>query len=569
MILNSSMLKYSLFLGFTFISIATIAQVKDTTGVKESTDTSTPTIDEVEVIRDYKPLLEDAKKVRRTPDLSNTRIYQPKLNYSTLDKRLNIPSGLQKLTIQEMPPLRPEILTNNYAKIGVGNFNTYLGELYVNTGTDEALQAGFFAKHLGQKGDIEGQKFSEQKVGIFGRSILNQITLTGTLGYNRYATAFYGLIPEDENLNPDPENQTFNDIYFKGELLKNYAPNDDDISYSLKADGYLFSDKFDAKENAFALSGYFNKAIKAFNIGANVSLDLTGVKGPEDYQLANHIARLNPYIRFQGTTYKLTIGANFVSEFGDNAGTNLMPSADIELDIIPEYATLFGGVNGDVVKTSLRTLAQENPYLNQGIELRNSLEKINAYGGIKGNAGATFGYKATAYYKQVDNLPFFVNNKLAPHKFDVIYDDGDKQTTVMGIEGEINVRVSETVSLGGKLNINEYTLGSEERPWFIPKLRLSSNARINISEKVFLEGEILFHGISSAKTYDFATHNIDDYIVKNLPAFADLSVAAEYRINRQFGISVRANNLFGTSYERYLYYPRLGLNVIGGINYSF
>src|SRR5690606_5829431 len=138
------------------------------------------------------------------------------------------------------------------------------------------------------------------------------------------------------------------------------------------ADGYLFSDKFDAKENAFALSGYFNKAIKAFNIGANVSLDLTGVKGPEDYQLANHIARLNPYIRFQGTTYKLTIGANFVSEFGDNAGTNLMPSADIELDIIPEYATLFGGVNGDVVKTSLRTLAQENPYLNRGIALRNS-----------------------------------------------------------------------------------------------------------------------------------------------------------------------------------------------------
>ena len=95
MILKHLMLKYNLFLGFTALSItAGFAQVQDTV-------TKPPTIEEVEVIRDYKPILADAVKIRRSPDLSNMRVFQPKLSYSTLDKKLDIPSGLHQLIIQE------------------------------------------------------------------------------------------------------------------------------------------------------------------------------------------------------------------------------------------------------------------------------------------------------------------------------------------------------------------------------------------------------------------------------------------------------------------------------------
>lgn len=561
MILKNSMFKYSLVLGFTALSVTAFGQVQDTV-------TKPPTIEEVEVIRDYKPILADAVKIRRSPDLSNIRVFQPELSYNTLDKKLDIPSGLHQLIIQEMPALRPDVMTNNFAKIGIGNFNTYLGELYVNSGASEDSQAGFYFKHLSQKGDLESQKFSEQKVGIFGRKLLDRVTVTGQLGYNRYGTAFYGLVPDDPNLNLDPEAQAFSDIYFKGELLNNYIPSEDDISYSLKADGYLFSDKFNAKENSFALSGYFNKALNVFNFGLNASVDLTAVEG-EGYELKNNIARINPYIRFKGDAYRITLGANLVSEFGTNSATNLYPAASVEFDVIPEYATLFGGVKGDVVKTSLRDLARENPYLNEGIEILNMTEKTNAYAGIKGNAGATFGYKAGISYRKIENLPLFINNALAPYKFDVIYDMGDEETSVFGFEGEINVRVSETVNLGGRININEYTLANEAQAWFLPKLRLTSNARINISEQFFITGELLFSGVTSAKTYDYANYDPSNSITQKVPSFFDLSGSAEYRVDRKFGIFVRANNLLGGSYERYLYYPRLGLNMIGGLNYSF
>src|SRR5690606_26212206 len=161
---------------------------------------------------------------------------------------------------------------------------------YINTGTDENYQAGFYLKHLSQKGDLEKQKFSEQSLGVFGKSILDRFTVTGELGFNRYGTAFYGMVPDADQLNTNMESQHFNDIFITGELLKNYDPQNDDVSYSLKADAYTFSDAFSAKENSFAISGYLNKAIQAFNLGANVSADLTGIKG-KSYDRSNSIVR--------------------------------------------------------------------------------------------------------------------------------------------------------------------------------------------------------------------------------------------------------------------------------------
>lgn len=570
MILKSSMLKYTFIIGFSVLSINTFAQV-DTTKTPDSNTQQATTIEEVEVIRDYRPILADAVKIRRSPSLSDTRTFQPSLNYNIVDKRLNFPSGMGQLTIQELQSGRPDIMTNNYAKLGIGNFNTILGEVYVNTGTADIYQAGFYAKHLGQKGDLEGQKFSEQNIGVFGKRIMDAFTLKGEVGYNRFGTAFYGYIPETYAEAVTPENQTFSDFYLSGELLKNYDPQDDDVSYSLKADAYLFSDAFNAKENSFAISGYLNKAIQAFNLGANVSADLTTVKAT-DYSQQNNIVRLNPYIRFQGDNYKLTLGANFVAESNDTSRTNLFPFADFELDVVPQFASIFGGVKGDVTKTSLRTLAQDNPFLNENININNMVDRLHIFAGVKGNLGATFGYKAKFFYRKIEDMPLFVNNTSDPTRFDVIYDQGiDEATSISGFEGEINVRVSQTVNIGGKINLSEYKLSTEEEPWFMPAVRISSDARINISEKVFLTGEVFFNGETSARYLDPLIDYVGEipYSVRKMPAFVNINAGAEYRITNQFGIFVQANNLLNDTYQKYLYYPRLGFNVIGGLNYSF
>ena len=411
---------------------------------------------------------------------------------------------------------------------------------------------------------------------MFGRRIFPMFTVNGLIGYNGYGTRFYG-IPVDQNttLNSTREAQRFNDIYFSGELTSNYDPqNDDALSYSLKADAYTYKDKFDAKENSFALAGYLNKRLRAFNIGANVALDFNSLGGVNtaDGNMNNSIVNANPYIKFKGDNYNITLGANIASEFGDSSRFNIFPVAEIDFSLVPGYFYIFGGVKGGVEKGSFRSFTRLNPYLGPNMNIQNTIERMNIYGGIKGNAGATFGYKVKAFYRQVEGLAMFVNNIERPFNFDMIYDgDGDKALKHVGIEGEINVRLSALVNLGGRLNIDQYTMAEQEEAWHLPKMRLAANARFNISEKLYIDAEALFHGNAIAREYTYMMETAHRLAIgkSTIPSFFDLSAGAEYKATKQLGIFVKANNMFNTEYQRYLYYPKLGFNILGGLNFSF
>ncbi len=536
------------------------------------------TLDSFDIVRDYRPILADAVKIRRSPDMTNKREYMPKLSYGNVpDKKLDINTGLQELKIMETPFSQIFDLKSNYAKVGIGNFNTILAEGYFAVEDYEDIRFGGFVKHLGQKGTLEDQKFSRQEIGLFGRRILPMFTLNGLVGYNGFGTRFYGVpfAVDGASLNPSREAQRFNDIFFSGELTSNFDPkNEDAVSYSAKADAYTYSDKYDGKESSIALSGYLNKRVRAFNVGANVELDYNTISGTNTAtgKLNNSIAAINPYIRFKGANYNITLGANIVSEFGDSSKFNIFPEAEIDFSLVPEYFYIFGGVKGGVEKGSYRDFTKINPYLGSKFNIQNTTERMNIYGGIKGNAGATFGYKVKAFYRKLEGLPLFVNSMETPFNFDLIYDgDADQAVKHVGIEGEINVRLSALVNLGGRLNIDNYTMAKQDVAWHMPKMRLAANARFNISQKLYIDAEALFHGLTYAKEWTYLDVNTvpTDFNRANVASFLDLSGGAEYKATKQLGIFVKANNILNTEYSRYLYYPKLGFNILGGINFSF
>src|SRR5690606_40977353 len=102
-----------------------------------------------DLVRDYKPILADAVKIRRSPDMTNKRAYMPKLSYGNIpDKKLDINTGLKELTVQELPFTRTQDITSNYVKLGIGNLGTILGEAYIANEEYENLRFGAFVKHL-------------------------------------------------------------------------------------------------------------------------------------------------------------------------------------------------------------------------------------------------------------------------------------------------------------------------------------------------------------------------------------------------------------------------------------
>jgi len=230
---------------------------------------------------------------------------------------------------------------------------------------------------------------------------------------------------------------------------------------------------------------------------------------------------------------------------------------------LPGYANIFAKVNGDVLKTSVREIALENPFLNENLGIKNSLERMNVEAGVNGNVGATFGYKIMAFYKRIDDMLLLVNNPTKINRFDVIYDQG--KSTVLGLEGEVNVKASDVFEISGKAQIFNYDLASESEAWFKPNLRLISNAKAQVNQKLFVNAELLFQGETSAKV----NSGSGGYKASTLKSFIDLSAGAEYKVNQKIGAYLRVNNLMGQSYQRYLFYPNMGMTIFGGINYSF
>ena len=93
-----------------------------------------------------------------------------------------------------------------------------------------------------------------------------------------------------------------------------------------------------------------------------------------------------------------------------------------------------------------------------------------------------------------------------------------------------------------------------------------SNARFQINKKVFIDAEALVQEEIYARVNGTVPGT---FTSKSINGFIDLSAGAEYKVNEKFGVYIRANNLTGQTYQRFLYYPKLGMNFIGGLNYAF
>lgn len=566
-------------------SLTIKAQDKKTTDKKtekkteKPAETKTPEQDkdkavteEIEVVRPYKPILAEAVKLRRSPDLNDIKTYKARFNYSLTDRKLQLNSDIDKLYAQDVAAEKQMELINNYVKGGFGSANTLLGEAYINLGRDEALQAGGFFRHFSQSGKLEGQKLNQQQLSVFGRSIGDKAILSGRVNYERKGFNFYGYDENNPLRNLDPAKQAFNFIEAEGEVVNKYTEDEDALSYAAKVNGYVWGDQLSAKENSVVVNGYVNKRISSFNLGLAASAEFGNTKD-ELTSVSNNLLRLNPYIRLQANGVKITAGINYVQEFGTVSAGRIFPAVTADFTLIPDYLQIFAEVKGDVNRNSMKELTDENPFLNSNIAIKNSIEKLSFSAGIKGTGGPGFGYKARVYRKEITDMPLFVNNFTDPTRFDVIYDFGNMK--LLGLEGELSVQVSDQLKWTGKINLEDYKPSSETYSWFKPQLRISSNLLYNITDQIGFNAAVSIQDASNAKVYTadpanpYVIPNTAIETVTNVKGFVDLGIGATYKINSRFSAFAKANNLLNTKYSRYLYYQVIGVNVFGGVSYSF
>jgi hypothetical protein len=127
--------------------------------------------EEIVVTTAYKPVLADAVKIRRNPDLEDKTPFKAPLTYIPIDKRLELNTSIKPLDAMKRPAEQDSVQTNNYVKAGLGSLKTTYGEAYFANGRDEALQVGGWLKHFAQNGNMYKQNTAKEDVGVFGKSV--------------------------------------------------------------------------------------------------------------------------------------------------------------------------------------------------------------------------------------------------------------------------------------------------------------------------------------------------------------------------------------------------------------
>lgn len=520
--------------------------------------------EEIVVTTAYKPVLAEAVKIRRNPDLEDQEPFKAPLSYTNvLDKTLQLNTDIRQFDAMKMPRELPAEVFNNYAKLGAGNLKTTYGEVYINNGNDPGLQVGGFVKHFAQAGGLYQQNYSKEEVGIFGKSIGESSTLSGRVNYSLRNNYFYGydltqLPPAGLNV----AKQHFSTLSGEAEIAKNTTQEEKQFIYALKLGGYTFSNAFRASENNLAISGYINQTVGQFYAGLNGSIDLTTVKDSA-YNRGNNIIRANPYIKLEGENYKIDAGIKIVNVTGYKTEFNIFPAARLEFQIVPKYIRLFAEASGDVNRSSIRDFTEINPFLGKNIDIQNSIDQLDLIAGLKGMLAPGLGFKASIYRNSVKDMPLFVSNFNATqtyNRFAVIYDNG--KSRVSGFNGELDYKASDDFDIFGKVEFKDYQLASELQPWNLPKFKLTAGTTIHVNKQININGSLMFRGAAYDRT---GTTNQ----IVTINSFADISGGVEYKATNKFSVFLQGNNLLSNDSQTWLYYPNYGFNIFGGVGYKF
>ncbi|HEY9559402.1 MAG TPA: hypothetical protein VIR29_01300, partial [Anseongella sp.] len=130
--------------------------------------------EQINVVRAYRPVLAEAVKIRKNPELSDTNQVRPQLDYLVTDEKLNDNSNPGPVPAQKPGSVSSTFAPYLYGKAGAGNLGSVLGEIYFNNKQDDNNQYGLFLQHNSAKGDVEYQKYGRTAVGGFGKFNIGQ-----------------------------------------------------------------------------------------------------------------------------------------------------------------------------------------------------------------------------------------------------------------------------------------------------------------------------------------------------------------------------------------------------------
>jgi hypothetical protein len=438
--------------------------------------------------------------------------------------------------------------------------------------------------------DGKNSAVAQSSIAATGEYYLGQAAVGASLDYARERYHFYGYDPEVLTSPPDPSSiqQTFNRFGVRG-YVRNHAP-DTKFTYELGVGYKYWKDERSSTESNFLLDGKAGYALgdkSHITVQANGSFitekeDGLGAAGFLSPRSRNFV-QVTPAYEFSakdGLTLQLGATLAYSNEplasgkNPDDAGKGAVyPAIRVGYNIVPEKFQLYAGLGGAIQRVTRYDLTQENPWLGFGSSqtVADTRYGPNAYVGFTAAPASGFSLAARASYGRARNLYFY--NTLgggATSAYALVYDS--TSVGVLSVHGEALYSAAEKWRLGLKADYNHYGLDNLAHPYGRPALVSTLYGTYKASEKLLLGAEFSYYSPNWGTNY---VARDAGSVFPRVPqdqqttAVADLSLRAEYRVTPKFSIFALGNNLANRRYQRFLNYPVKGINVIGGVGYTF
>jgi len=541
----SKILKKSLYIFFVGSVVIPVSGQKDSTKLEFS---------QVEVVKNFEVKLKEANRIQVPPAYDNEKKPSLSYNYEITPVAANMEYPDPEIRALAMQPDDPVFVNNGFVKGGYGNRKSPFAEAGFHKTRKDIYNWGVYGKYFGINDEekVLNHKMSDINLDVFGSYVWkNNLRVSGQFE-NDFTTRQLWHESRSPDSNVVTRRINKNALEFG---LGNIELSKSKLNYQAKT-GFKTLRLNDQKgsEQMFFVEGEVEKH-RTENLAFVVSAKFETIVLQSERWSTLFNLHADPHIIWRIGKFTSLIGASALWSSDKSA---IFPKLSFSYPIYKKHVQLFIGSDQKIFTNSVYHLTDYNPFMNAGnYSLSNTISK-EIFGGVKGEF-ASISYQLNAGVKMAENHVFFQSDSVDVIRLKPLFDDA----RFIFLSGNIEYRLTDKVSIGGWLNQNFITTDTLESPWHTPALQCNVFAKANFFDnKLRLNGNLQF-----AQNYRFLnTQGISEL---SAPALFDFGLAAEFFPLEYLGMYVKGDNLFNNKYQRWQGYQNIGIQVSGGIIFTF
>ncbi len=532
-------------------------------------------MDEIYVVKEFNPVVSsNGNKVLFSPKIIKSSIEKKPTNYSFINKDYPITFNPSPINAARMKKESLNRLYKSYLKVGIGNYLSTQAEGHFSSTRSSKKMIGAHFSHKGSSAKIKNTGFagySENNVGLFAEKFGRKKVFSSKVNYNYNTYHYYGYDPVFF-----PElNKKNTDVYYSKPSIElnlyDYPLTKDTITSTVSNIGFKYQYQIDhlkTNEHNPILSYKLTKPVNTDLLEINTLLDINTAKQLDSINSASTIFYATPSFKTRKDKLSVSLGAGIFVNGETETKLYFKPIIDARYNLVQNIIVPYIGITGDVRRNNYSSLALINPYINSNfISLKNTNQQIKLYGGIRSEISNEITTDVNISYEQLQNTPLFINDTfgIINNQFIVVYED--MSITKFNVSASYNVLSN--LEINSSVEYNIFDLSSQLKAWHRPSLVVNAGGRYNIQNKLILSTNIIYNGIRYAKIYGIEDGFTTTFQSRELKAFLDLNIGAEYRYSKKISAFAYLNNITGGRYLQWYNYPVQPINIIGGVSMLF